>query len=211
MKMMKSEEPVEPITSPCDSISGYWGLSAKKPVYIGNPVPIPVAGGSVLTQHRSRDTESDGQHNTHDESPGRPGRLLEISYFTGEQQYIMFTTLFWVWGRWLTVRIDSRWYYYLGGSPSQIFCPVQPSPTSVLHCHIWPNPTLTCQGLWASLYCTPLTFTPFFSIQGTLLFFKQKMTAVTSHQGVQNVRPKRWRYRWEILIMRQRMKRDIYI
>jgi hypothetical protein len=23
-------EPVEPITSPCDSFSGYWGLSAKK-------------------------------------------------------------------------------------------------------------------------------------------------------------------------------------
>ncbi len=23
-------EPVEPITSPCDSVSEYWGLSAKK-------------------------------------------------------------------------------------------------------------------------------------------------------------------------------------
>ncbi len=25
-------EPVEPITSPCDSVLGYWGLSAKKSV-----------------------------------------------------------------------------------------------------------------------------------------------------------------------------------
>jgi hypothetical protein len=25
-------EPAEPITNPCDSVSGYWGLSAKMPV-----------------------------------------------------------------------------------------------------------------------------------------------------------------------------------
>jgi hypothetical protein len=25
-------EPVQPITSPCDSVLGYWGLSAKKKV-----------------------------------------------------------------------------------------------------------------------------------------------------------------------------------
>ncbi len=48
---------------------------------------IPVGGeggGSVLTQHQSHDIETDGQHNTPDESSGRPGALLEISYFTNE-------------------------------------------------------------------------------------------------------------------------------
>ncbi len=38
--------------------------------------------GSVLTQHQSRDSEMDSQLNTRDGSLGRPGALLEISYFT---------------------------------------------------------------------------------------------------------------------------------
>ncbi len=36
----EEREPVEPITSPCDSISANWGLSDKKPVYVGYPVPL---------------------------------------------------------------------------------------------------------------------------------------------------------------------------
>jgi hypothetical protein len=44
-------EPVKAITSPCDSFLGYWRLSAKKPVYIGDPVPAYTCegGGSILT------------------------------------------------------------------------------------------------------------------------------------------------------------------
>jgi hypothetical protein len=59
-------EPFKPITSPCDSFSGYCGLSAKKPILIGDPLPIPAGEGSVLTQNQSRNTDTDGQHNTSD-------------------------------------------------------------------------------------------------------------------------------------------------
>jgi hypothetical protein len=49
---------------------------------------------SVLTQHQSRDKETDGQCNTRNRSPGRPGALLEISYFTGELQYVIFDIVY---------------------------------------------------------------------------------------------------------------------
>jgi hypothetical protein len=80
---------------------------------MGNPVPIPGGGGSVLTQHQSRDTEMDGQHNTRDGSSGRPGALLEISYFADELQYVIFYIIIWVWGRWQIARIDSQQYIYI--------------------------------------------------------------------------------------------------
>jgi hypothetical protein len=47
-------------------------------------MPLPAGGGSVLTQHQSRDMETDCQCNTHDGSSGPPGTLLQISYFTHE-------------------------------------------------------------------------------------------------------------------------------
>ncbi len=43
-----------------------------------------MGGGSVLTQHQTRDTETDGQRNPRDGSSGQPCALLEISYFTDE-------------------------------------------------------------------------------------------------------------------------------
>jgi hypothetical protein len=54
---------------------------------------LPGGGGSVLTQHQSRDTEMDSQRNSRNGSSGRPGALLEISYFRGELQYIIFYTI----------------------------------------------------------------------------------------------------------------------
>jgi hypothetical protein len=45
------------------------------------PLPVGGGGGAVLTQHQSSDTETDGQRNTRDGSSGRPGALLDISYF----------------------------------------------------------------------------------------------------------------------------------
>jgi hypothetical protein len=47
-------------------------------------------GGSVLTQHQSRDTEMDSQRNTHNGSLGWPCALLQISYFTANLQYTIF-------------------------------------------------------------------------------------------------------------------------
>ncbi len=49
--------------------------------------------GSVLTQHQSHKTETDGHRNTRDGSPGWPGALLEISNLTGEVQYVIFYNL----------------------------------------------------------------------------------------------------------------------
>jgi hypothetical protein len=59
---------------------------------MGDPVPIPAGGGggSILTQHQSRDMETDGQRYTCDESSGQPSALLEISYYTSKLQYIIF-------------------------------------------------------------------------------------------------------------------------
>jgi hypothetical protein len=58
-------EPVDPITSPYDSVSGYWGLSAKKSVFNRLPTACTAGGGgSVLTQHQSCDTEMDRKRNT---------------------------------------------------------------------------------------------------------------------------------------------------
>jgi hypothetical protein len=53
-------------------------------------VPFWGGGGSVLTQHQSRDIEKDGQCNTRNGSSGRPSALLEILYITGDQQYVIF-------------------------------------------------------------------------------------------------------------------------
>ncbi len=53
-------------------------------------MPVPVGEGLVLTQLQSRDTETYGQRNTQDGSSGRLGVLLEISYFTGELQEVIF-------------------------------------------------------------------------------------------------------------------------
>ncbi len=47
-------------------------------------------GGSVLTQHQSRDMEMDSQRNSRDGPSVLPSALLEISYFTGELQYVIF-------------------------------------------------------------------------------------------------------------------------
>ncbi len=55
-----------------------------------DPVPVPAKGGLVPTQHESREKETEGQCNTHDGSSGRPGALLEISYFRGKLQYEIF-------------------------------------------------------------------------------------------------------------------------
>ncbi len=48
------------------------------------PIPAGGGGGSVLTQHQSSDTETDGQRKTRDGSSYQPGALLQISYFTDE-------------------------------------------------------------------------------------------------------------------------------
>jgi hypothetical protein len=48
------------------------------------------AGDSVLTQYQSCDTEMGGQYNTGDGLSGRPGALLQISYFTTNLQYTIF-------------------------------------------------------------------------------------------------------------------------
>jgi hypothetical protein len=50
-------EPAEPVTSPRDSDSEYWGFSGKEPVQIGSLVPLCAGGGGVLTQHQSSDRE----------------------------------------------------------------------------------------------------------------------------------------------------------
>jgi hypothetical protein len=58
------------------------------------PIAYTAGGGSVLTQHQSRDTETGyGQHNTHDGSSGRPSALLEISCFTRECSTPNFTII----------------------------------------------------------------------------------------------------------------------
>jgi hypothetical protein len=82
-------EPVEPITSPCDSV---FGFSGKKLVKQATRCLYLRGGGegSVLTQHQSRDTEMDGQHETCNESSGRPSTLQQISYFTATLQYTIF-------------------------------------------------------------------------------------------------------------------------
>jgi hypothetical protein len=46
------------------------------------PLPILRGGGSVLTQHQSRDKETDGQHDTRHGSSGRPSALLKMSCFS---------------------------------------------------------------------------------------------------------------------------------
>ncbi len=79
--MMMSENQFKPIINLCDNISGFWVLSAKKPVKNATQC-LYLQGGSVLTQYQSRDTETDGQRNTHDRSSGQPGALPEISNFT---------------------------------------------------------------------------------------------------------------------------------
>jgi hypothetical protein len=53
-------------------------------------VPIPPGGGWVLTQQQSHDSETVGQRNTHDGSSGWPRGLLEITFFTGKLQYVIF-------------------------------------------------------------------------------------------------------------------------
>jgi hypothetical protein len=53
-------------------------------------MPIPVGGASVLTQHQSHAVETDSQCNTRNGASGQPSALLDISYFTGELQYIIF-------------------------------------------------------------------------------------------------------------------------
>jgi hypothetical protein len=53
------------------------------------------AGGYVLTQHQSRDTETDDQRDTRDGSSGRPGALLQISYFPANLQYTIFYNIIW--------------------------------------------------------------------------------------------------------------------
>ncbi len=59
-----------------------------------SPIAYTVGGeGSVLTQHQSRDMETDGQCNTHKGSSGWPSALLEISYFTRECSTQHFTII----------------------------------------------------------------------------------------------------------------------
>ncbi len=54
-------------------------------------MPLCVGGGgSVLTQHQSRDTETDQSTPYCDGSSGRHGTLLQISYFTANLQYTIF-------------------------------------------------------------------------------------------------------------------------
>jgi hypothetical protein len=51
-----------------------------------------MGGGFGLTHHQSRDTETDGQHNTCDDGlSGCPSALLEISFFKGECSTPYFT------------------------------------------------------------------------------------------------------------------------
>ncbi len=45
-------EPVELITSPCESVSGYWGLRAKKVGFNRLPIAYTAGWGSVLNQHQ---------------------------------------------------------------------------------------------------------------------------------------------------------------
>jgi hypothetical protein len=40
-------EPVEPVTSPCDNLSGYWGLSAKKASLNRRPIAYTAGGGGA--------------------------------------------------------------------------------------------------------------------------------------------------------------------
>jgi hypothetical protein len=47
-------------------------------------------GGSALTQHQSRDSETVSQCNIHDRSSGQPGALLQISYFRSNLLYTIF-------------------------------------------------------------------------------------------------------------------------
>ncbi len=42
----------------------------------------PCAGGGGLSSHPTPDMETEGQRNIRDGSSGRPGALLQISYFT---------------------------------------------------------------------------------------------------------------------------------
>ncbi len=84
-------EPVELITSPCDNVSGCWGLSAEKPVWIGNPVPLPSGrggGARFLTQHQSHDTEMEGQHNIRDQAD--PARCYKFHILQTNLQYTIF-------------------------------------------------------------------------------------------------------------------------
>jgi hypothetical protein len=83
-------EPVETITSPCKSVSGYWGLSAKKPVQIGDPLPIPRGAGLGSLPTPVTGYGNGQSHNNHNGTSGQPNVLLEISYFTGELQYVIF-------------------------------------------------------------------------------------------------------------------------
>ncbi len=53
-------EPVEPITSPCDSVSGYVRVKQQKASFNRWPIAYPAGGGTVLTRLQSRDLEMDG-------------------------------------------------------------------------------------------------------------------------------------------------------
>jgi hypothetical protein len=76
-----------------------------------DPVPIPGGGGSVLTQHQSHDPEMDSQCNTRDGSSGRPGTVLEISYFTDGFAVHNILNIILGLGRLQIASIDS-WQYY---------------------------------------------------------------------------------------------------
>jgi hypothetical protein len=67
-------------------------------------------GGLVLTQHESSGTEMNGLRSTQNGSTGRPRALIEISYFTGEVQYVIFYNIILSLGRKQIARIDS-WRY----------------------------------------------------------------------------------------------------
>jgi hypothetical protein len=90
-------EPVGPITSPC--VSGYWGLSSKKPSEIGYPVPL-CAGGAQFSPHTShvirKQTVNATFATSHQADPAHCYKFHILQWICSTQY---FTILFSDWGR----------------------------------------------------------------------------------------------------------------